>query len=154
MERIIRDYEDADYDQLVDLMHLPFKARGVSKDEFLKDLTGHPSAAIDLKNDRIRILESEERRVVGCYRYTKWPRESEDTTQAHLFDIDVLPEFQGKGFGRALMLDLLEELRKEGYTGVYSRTTKNNTSSINLHLKCGFTNFREDEDSILWERSL
>ena len=154
MGQVIRDYEDADYDQFIDLIYLAPKARGVSKDEFLREIMEHPAAAIDFENDRIRVLESEDSGIIGCYRYARWPRESTDTTEAHLFDIDVHSEFQGRGFGRALMLDLLEELRKNGYTGVYSRTIKSNTRSINLHLKCGFAKFREDEDSVIWKRSV
>lgn len=150
----IRDYVADDYDRIVDLIYLPFEARGISREEFLQELRGQSSRVFGFGGDRIRVLESVDATIIGCYRYSRWPREAVLTTQAHLFDISVHPESQGKGLGGALMTDLLTELKREGYSGVYSHISKSNTRSVGLHLKHGFAQLRDDGDDVLWERAL
>ena len=50
----------------------------------------------------------------------------------------IVPEYQGKGIGTALLETLCEESEKAGYWSLYSAILSNNKSSIALHQKCGF----------------
>ena len=93
-------------------------------------------------------------KIIGFYRYTKWPREDEKTETIHLFDISILPERQKQGLGTILMKDLFKDCKTNGYKKVFSRSYKNNESSIRFHKSTGFTLHIETEDSFIWEISL
>ena len=56
---------------------------------------------------------------------------------AHLH-IDILPEFQGKGYGRSLMTTFLEKLRDQGVKGVHLIMGKDNAGAGMFYQKMGF----------------
>lgn len=92
-----------------------------------------------------------EHKRIGWYRYSRWPREKANHDTAHTLDIVVLPEYQGKGYGKALMRDMIEDCRNRGYKKLMSRTIVGNTQSIALHESTGFKEaFRKGSD-IVWE---
>ena len=47
-------------------------------------------------------------------------------------------DYQGKGIGTKLVVQLLQEAKKLGYWSIYSAVISLNTASIALHKKCGF----------------
>lgn len=61
---------------------------------------------------------------------------------AHLH-IDLLPEIQGKGWGRSLMEALLGELRKRRVPGVHLGVGRSNTAAAAFYYKMGFTLLEE-----------
>jgi L-amino acid N-acyltransferase YncA len=93
-------------------------------------------------------------RIIGWYRYSKWPREGGDGRSAHTLDIAVLPEFQGQGLGKTLMDDLIADCRARGYAKLMSRTFENNLQSIGLHKATGFSEAFRKDSSIVWELTL
>jgi ribosomal protein S18 acetylase RimI-like enzyme len=52
--------------------------------------------------------------------------------------IAVAPEFQGKGVGKRLLLDVLDRLREEDFEQVELRTSINNYPALNLYVSNGF----------------
>ncbi len=56
---------------------------------------------------------------------------------AHLH-VDVLPSFQGRGNGRALITTLLAHLRGEGVKGVHLVVSQSNTGAIAFYERLGF----------------
>lgn len=50
----------------------------------------------------------------------------------------VLKEFQGKGIGETLLLQLIKESENNGFWTLQAGIFSENTASINLHEKCGF----------------
>jgi len=52
--------------------------------------------------------------------------------------LETKPDDRRKGYGYALMMQVLEYLRVRGYTSVYSHIAKKNKASLALHSKCGF----------------
>jgi GNAT superfamily N-acetyltransferase len=57
---------------------------------------------------------------------------------AHLH-IDLLPELQGRGWGRALMETLLEELSRRGCPGVHLGLSALNTAALAFYTRLGFS---------------
>ena len=57
---------------------------------------------------------------------------------AHLH-IDLLDEYQGKGYGTELMKALLEKLKSMGVPGVMLIVDKNNTGAQRFYTRAGFT---------------
>ncbi|MBZ4487963.1 GNAT family N-acetyltransferase [Microbacterium sp. cx-55] len=57
---------------------------------------------------------------------------------AHLH-IDLLPDLQGQGFGRALIERLGETLRSRGVTGVHLVASAENTAAVGFYDRLGFT---------------
>ncbi len=70
----------------------------------------------------------------------------------------VRPDFRGKGFGRAILLALLEKAKELGYTKVRLDTLRRLTAAINLYQAEGFTeippyNPNPEPDIVYLERS-
>jgi ribosomal protein S18 acetylase RimI-like enzyme len=61
-----------------------------------------------------------------------------DRYPAHLH-IDLLPELQGRGFGRALIRTLLSALRERGVPGVYLTMSASNHGARAFYERLGFT---------------
>ncbi|GAA3912389.1 GNAT family N-acetyltransferase [Microbacterium invictum] len=61
-----------------------------------------------------------------------------DDHPAHLH-IDLLPEAQGQGWGRALITTLTDALRAQGVTGVHLAASVGNTGAIAFYPRVGFT---------------
>ena len=60
-----------------------------------------------------------------------------DRFPAHLH-VDVLPEFQRKGYGRSLVRRFLEEVKKEGAVGVHLDMVRANEGARLFYEKEGF----------------
>lgn len=96
----------------------------------------------------------EDGQIIGFYRYTKIPRDSDDTKIAHTMDISILPGNQKRGLGSLLLKDMIDDSRSRGFESLQSRTSKANKASNALHNKIGFQMIFEKEDSYVWEISL
>jgi ribosomal protein S18 acetylase RimI-like enzyme len=57
---------------------------------------------------------------------------------AHLH-IDLLPDWQGKGWGRALMHRFLDSLREAGVPRVHLSTSRSNVNAVKFYDRLGFT---------------
>jgi len=72
---------------------------------------------------------------------------------AHLH-IDLLPQAQGKGYGRILMDQVLSELAEAGAGGVHLGFHPANTGAPAFYTKLGFDELVRSEDAILMGRRL
>lgn len=76
-----------------------------------------------------------------------------DAHPAHLH-IDLLPEAQGRGLGRALIDWLLGRLTELGAHGVHLGVDPRNTSAIAFYERLGFTRWGSDPDTVTLVRPL
>ena len=92
--------------------------------------------------------------VIGWYRYSAWPREKKNKENAHILDIVIDSEYQGKGLGKMMMENLILDCKKRRFKKIMSRTIEGNIQSYKLHETNGFKIlFRKDID-IVWEIKL
>jgi ribosomal protein S18 acetylase RimI-like enzyme len=63
---------------------------------------------------------------------------------AHMH-IDLLPDLQGKGYGRALLTVFFEEMKKRGCPGIHLGVNGKNTHAIGFYKKTGFSVLEETE---------
>ncbi|MEO5873682.1 MAG: GNAT family N-acetyltransferase [Streptosporangiaceae bacterium] len=68
--------------------------------------------------------------------------------------IDLLPQAQGKGYGRSLMEALLEELAATGSPGVHLGIDARNAGAQQFYPKLGFGEVYRDEHVVLMARDL
>ena len=148
---IIDTGADFDFGKVVELIKAewPPQWKAVTEAEMVAEIEG----SADRRHDVNRLLVEGDR-ILGWYRYSRWPREESNRTDAHTLDIAVLPEMQGRGYGELLMRDLVEDCRRRGYRKLMSRTFFDNARSIALHAKVGFAEAFRTEDSIVWSLSL
>lgn len=71
---------------------------------------------------------------------------------AHLARLAVDPQFQGRGIGYALVLDLLEKSARSGCAGVSVNTQHNNPASLSVYEKAGF--IRTGESYPIYQRRI
>jgi ribosomal protein S18 acetylase RimI-like enzyme len=136
-----------DYSRILNLINAewPPEFGDKSEDEKIR-------AMIDSHNestDTVKFLFDGDR-IVGFYRYSLWPRDEAEPSQAHIYDIAVLPEFQRRGLGSMLMNDLISDCRQKGLTRILSRSFRTNHASTQLHKALGFVVGFETENSLVW----
>lgn len=107
----------------------------------------------DEELDTVRVAREGDQ-IIGFTRFKPNPPDADTTVLAHLWDIAVDPDFRGRGIGRALMGDLFEQCRRNGYKRIWSRTYEDNGPSIGLHRSVGFSIVFTKGDSIVWEKTL
>jgi L-amino acid N-acyltransferase YncA len=127
----------------------PSQWKAATDAQMLAEMEGSSDARFDVNK---LLLDGE--RIVGWYRYSRWPREESNLEDAHTLDIAISPGLQGRGYGSMLMSDMLGDCRGRGYRKLMSRTFLDNAASIALHRKSGFSEAFRTEDSIVWERRL
>jgi len=59
--------------------------------------------------------------------------------EAHIMNVAVLPEYQGKGYGRAEMENLLSTTKEAGALNVTLEVRKSNVKAISLYESLGFS---------------
>jgi len=72
---------------------------------------------------------------------------------AHLH-IDLLPQMQGKGAGRALVEALCAALQAKAVPGVLLDVAIDNTGAQAFYEKCGFTLLKQGKQEILYGKKL
>lgn len=70
--------------------------------------------------------------VVGYYSYLHI------FDEAHIMNVAILPEYQGLGYGNAMMKSLLDLTAEQGLPNVTLEVRKSNVKAINLYEKHGF----------------
>jgi ribosomal protein S18 acetylase RimI-like enzyme len=85
--------------------------------------------------DRSTFLLSSESVVVGVARFG---RNTDAPDRGHLFSLYIHPKYAGKGFGKALLARVLEELTGRGFTEISLWVFKTNESAQALYRKNGF----------------
>ncbi len=89
-------------------------------------------------NSRYPILVATVRNgVIGWASLTKWSDRCaySDTAECSLY---IEKEYQGEGFGKALLTVLLQEAKKSGFHTIIARITEDNDTSLNLCRALGF----------------
>ena len=139
-----------DYSDIIELINAEWPPESEWGEKTEDEKVGEMIRSHNLKTDTVKYL-FEDNRVIGFYRYTRWPRENPDPHKAHTLDIAILPSMQKQGLGGQLMADMIEDCRHKGFQQLLSRSMRNNRGSIKLHQSSGFTVYMETEDSIVWE---
>jgi len=89
-------------------------------------------------NSKYPVLVAEFRnKVVGWASLTRWSDRCaySDTAECSLY---IEQDYQGKGFGKALLTTLLQEAEKRGFHVIIARITEGNDMSLNLCKSLGF----------------
>lgn len=106
-----------------------------------------PSEELDIgdnSKDDILLPEEEEKRGITIYLAQK---DSQIVGKVHLdtntsiggiYGLGVLPEYRGKGFGRAILLSAINQLKEENKKDVMLQVAAENATALNLYKSCGF----------------
>ncbi len=83
------------------------------------------------------IVAKEKKNTIGFASLSKYSNRCaySDTAELSLY---IRKEFQGKGYGKKLMNEIIKEGKKAGLHVVISRITKGNKKSVYLHKLVGF----------------
>ena len=99
----------------------------------------------DSEDNGILLPEEEEKRGMTIYIAEKEERiigkvnlQISDSGTGGIYGLGVLPEFRGKGFGRAILTFGVETLRDAKATEVMLQVAAENGTALNLYKSCGF----------------
>jgi len=112
---------------------------------------GYESGGADLPGeygapDGCLLLAVVDSRPAGCVALRRF---SESTCEMRM--LFVHPEFQGLGVGRALVVGLLDQGRKMGYSSICLDTSRHMVSAHRLYTSLGFREvgqYRDQQDSL------
>jgi ribosomal protein S18 acetylase RimI-like enzyme len=79
---------------------------------------------------------------------------NEGSTNAFIYDIELSPTYQGRGFGQASMLALEEEAKRIGVRKIGLRVFSYNEAAYRLYKKVGYRETKSTESSHMMEKSL
>ncbi len=85
--------------------------------------------------------------VVLAYQISQLPREQ---TMMYLYAIDVLPSYQNRGIGAALIEELKRICIKKGIAKMWLGTSQSNLPAMALYKKTGGTRMGMDEAGFQW----
>lgn len=99
--------------------------------------------------------ESEEDHILdGAYRRASGPSESAASDYPAHLHIDLMPETQGQGFGRALIETLMDRFRDAGVPGVHLVASARNTGAAAFYPRVGFTLVPSEPGVLVFVRRL
>jgi GNAT superfamily N-acetyltransferase len=100
-------------------------------------------------------LESEEDHIIdGAYRRASDPSPGTASDYPAHLHIDLLPETQGQGFGRALIETLMDRLRDAGVPGVHLVASARNAGAAAFYPRVGFTLLPSEPSILVFVRRL
>jgi ribosomal protein S18 acetylase RimI-like enzyme len=62
----------------------------------------------------------------------------QEAAEAGIYGFAVVPEQQGRGYGRAALSKVTRDLRDEGITSVHLEVLVDNPGALHLYESCGF----------------
>ena len=97
------------------------------------------------ENESIPLPEEEARKGIVIYLAQKDDKiigkvhlQLIDGITGGIYGLGVLPEYRGKGFGRAILLQAIERLKDSKATKIMLQVSVKNTTALNLYQSCGF----------------
>lgn len=123
----IRDYRDADYEQLNELWEVTGLGGSHRGDD--DKIIAH---SIELGGKLILLENTENAEIFG----SSWI--SFDGRRLHLHHIGVKPKYQNKGFGKLLTIESLHFAKEKGYQ-IKLEVHQSNQKAIDMYKKLGFS---------------
>jgi aminoglycoside 3-N-acetyltransferase I len=59
---------------------------------------------------------------------------------AYIYDVGIAPEFQGKGFGKALIAQVCDFCKTNGFEDAYVEAERDDIGAVNFYRKTKFSN--------------
>jgi len=148
----IRDLRRDDLEAVLSILYESAVKSGFggSRERYVSDV----SKELHLDHDVLRVLASPEDRVMGCAWAAPFPRDSETSETAFLFDVSVRESYRGQGHGRRLAEDLFDQLHSRGVRTVIARLAKRNEGGAEFMRSLGFELEKEDPLWTEWSRAL
>lgn len=139
---IIRDYDDNDYNEIVNL----WRRTGMGNPE--RDDSADTIRRTIEMGGKLLVMESgSDRQICG----TSWM--TYDGRRIMLHHFGILPEYQGKGFSKILLKRSLEFVKNNG-SQVKLEVHSTNLKAINLYRKFGFRHLGEYNVYIIRDLSI
>ena len=127
IEQVRADFDDTDW-------------QAESIQEFLSD------------QNNILIAAKAGERIVGLIVAHRLARLDSQRAQVLLYEVDVLPRFQGRGIAAAMIEHLKDLARKTGACEVWVVTSKSNEAAMRLYRSTGGT--AKQDDDVVFEYKL
>lgn len=129
-----------DYDIIPDIVKIQSEAFQNQNEKDILRYSKH--------SGKIFYVIKNQREVVGyCIYYLKTIISSKGfVKQSVIYSIAIGKNFRGKGFGKRLLKESIEEMKLNRISSIFLYVSQNNLSAIQLYEKTGFTITEEIED--------
>jgi len=124
---ILRPMRQSDLDDVYEIERAVYLIDPWSKDQVVSEFIRVPET-------RYYVIAESQGRIVG-YGGLFCPSQG---VEADVQTVTVVTELQGRGIGRALLMDLIEEARRRKAPAILLEVRLGNDSAIHLYQSCGF----------------
>ncbi|MFT4107031.1 MAG: GNAT family N-acetyltransferase [Lacrimispora sp.] len=123
-----------------------FDAREIARQNaiYFSDTTEFTNSDLEENDSDLVMPEEEEKRGMTIYLAEK---DKQIVGKVHMqinaaisgiYGLGVLPEFRGKGFGRAILLSAVKKLKESQTNTIMLQVAAENATALNLYNSCGF----------------
>lgn len=127
--RQIREFKPKDYKEIVKILK--------SVNSFHKDIDNYKVRMRVYKNNPdLSLVAEEDNKIVGTV------LGQGDGRIGLVWSLAVLPEYQGKGIGKRLMIEIEKKLKKRKCVGISLLTQKNRKRAIHMYKRMGYKLFK------------
>jgi aminoglycoside 3-N-acetyltransferase I len=130
--RKLNHNEVSDFRNLIEIFKEVFEnEEPISDNEHLGKLLSNP----DFKVFVVR----KNNKVVGGLTIYILHRYYGNKPVAYIYDVGVTPEFQGQGFGKALIVEVCKYCKDNGFEDAYVEAESDDIDAVNFYKKTGFS---------------
>ena len=127
--------------------------KGIIPQEYLDSIPkGQWCGMIDNPNWHTLVMLDRDK-IIGTSSYCK-SRFEDDKDWGEIISIYFLPEYIGKGYGKALIEQTVEELEAMGFKQIFLWVLENNHRARHFYEKCGFKSSGKYMDNIIGGKQL
>ena len=125
--------EIADFKKLIEIFREVFKnSAGIPGDQHLSKVLSNPDFMVFVVRINGEVVGGLTIYILHQY-YSIKPL-------AYIYDVGIAPDFQGKGFGKALITEVCSLCREQGFEDVYVEAENDDMDAISFYRKTKFSN--------------
>lgn len=130
-----------------------FAYKGIIPSDYLDSIpSGQWCGALD-NPDRHTLIMVDGNKIIGTSSYCK-SRFEDYKDWGEIISIYFLPEYMGKGYGKCLLEQAVEELKAMGFNKIFLWVLEDNYRARHFYEKCGFKNSGEYMDNVIGSKQL
>ena len=128
-----------------DLIHIHLAMDALQKIHNRKEASVSTMRAFLQRPENVLLLACQGDQVIGSLNGYSLGHPDRQSPQFLLYEIDVLPPFQKKGVGQALVNAFVDVARHSQAFEVWVLTNTSNEAAMKMYLKCGFNQKNKDD---------
>lgn len=130
-----------------------FAYKGIIPQKYLESIPKGQWCGVFDNPDIHNLIMLDNDKLIGTLSYCK-SRFEDYTDWGEIISIYFLPEYMGKGYGKDLLEQAVQELKVMGFKKIFIWVLEDNHRARHFYKKCGFENSGEYMDNVIGGKQL